>query len=483
MDSSDDDIPPTDPQTSSEKNRSPMRFYGDPSIQKKIYDENDEIEIEDRPLLYIDDQELCEYCKDKKHVKKARIKRYAKYSDKVSESTNGDDDSSRGLEKGISSDNSAEGVKQGYELPDPKDWDKHFKFHAEAQTSSKPVHEEEDLGIRVSKPDSHGFVELYYTGSDSMYKPTVRVLRHEPDADMGAMRDNILNGGAYDDVTTQEILRSLNDFSAQASLRKEILSVMNYARIFKQRRDMGLKVAKSSLHMVFSGNPGTGKTYIARLIGGLLYQVGFLSEGHVLEVDRSHLTGEYIGWSESKTKLICEAARGGVLFIDEAYSLTDNQYAGDFGYDAINVLTKAMEDYAGEMVVIAAGYKDKMANFLLSNPGLRSRFFKVIDFKDFTPSDMTRIFDVLCAENDYVLEAQARDKLTLYFKSIRGLDLQRFGNARGVRTYFENTIKRQAERLVAQKHITREEYMAIKAEDIISGKILSDESVTYFPRQ
>jgi SpoVK/Ycf46/Vps4 family AAA+-type ATPase len=200
--------------------------------------------------------------------------------------------------------------------------------------------------------------------------------------------------------------------------------------------------------MVFVGPPGTGKTTIARLLGAIFHALGLLSKGHLTEVDRAELVAGYVGQTAIKTDKVVQEALGGVLFIDEAYSLAPDNSDQDFGREAIETLLKLMEDHRGDLVVIVAGYRDRMETFLESNPGLRSRFTRFIDFPDYTPDELALIFTRLTEEEGYTLGDGALDAVRAILNREHEMRRDNFGNARLVRNLFERSLTSQANRLV-----------------------------------
>ena len=222
--------------------------------------------------------------------------------------------------------------------------------------------------------------------------------------------------------------------------------------------------------MVFSGNPGTGKTMIARLMSRIFHSLGILSKGQLVEVDRGDLVAGYVGQTAIKTKEVINKAMGGVLFIDEAYALT-NRGENDYGTEAVDTLLKAMEDHRDDLVVIVAGYIEPMKKFLHSNPGLESRFNRFIDFPDYTLDELMAMFDMRCESKGYTLDPQARCALRQVIDRESTADVKGFGNGRGVRNLFETAIARQADRLgETAGEITREMLMCLTAEDITGEK-------------
>ena len=233
------------------------------------------------------------------------------------------------------------------------------------------------------------------------------------------------------------------------------------------RREKGLSVPEQSLHMVFSGNPGTGKTSVARLIAKIYKQMGILSKGQFVETDRAGLVAEYLGQTAPKVQVVVKKAIGGVLFIDEAYTLSGNERGGDqFGQEAIDTLLKLMEDHRNDLIVIVAGYTEPMQRFIESNPGLRSRFNKYLHFEDYSPDDLTNIFTRLAKQHDYELTAAAQAKVTSVFRQAYQNRNRTFGNARLSRNLFEKAISDHAMRIGSLPDVSESDLITIAAEDI-----------------
>ena len=265
-----------------------------------------------------------------------------------------------------------------------------------------------------------------------------------------------------EDIAT--LREELNSLIGLDLVKREVDNLINLVTINKLRRDHGLKVEELSLHMVFSGNPGTGKTTVARIMSRIYRSLDILSKGHLVEVDRSGLVAGYVGQTALKTQEAVQKALGGVLFIDEAYALT-TRGPQDYGQEAVETLLKAMEDHRDDLIVIVAGYIELMEEFVESNPGLESRFNRFIHFPDYTVEEMMGIFRMRCDKAGYTLAPEAGDEL----KSIlaeKSKDSIGFGNARGVRNLFEKALSRQANRLAAMGQLTREQLMEIRAEDL-----------------
>jgi len=264
-----------------------------------------------------------------------------------------------------------------------------------------------------------------------------------------------------------ELKKELESYIGLESVKKEVKNLINMATVYKLRRDHDLPTADISLHMVFSGNPGTGKTMIARFMARVYHSLGLLSVGKLVEVDRSGLVAGYIGQTAIKTSKVLEEAKGSVLFIDEAYTLT-SKTENDFGFEAVDTILKAMEDRRDDLVVIVAGYIELMEEFVDSNPGLRSRFNKYLHFDDYTDEEMTAIFKMQCDKSFYVLEEDAEHEIADYFTAV-GAEAGEFGNARGVRNVFEKILTEQANRIAEMESVSREDLMKIKREDVLAA--------------
>ena len=264
----------------------------------------------------------------------------------------------------------------------------------------------------------------------------------------------------------EDLQRELDSYVGLEAVKREVRDLISLAEVERLRREHGLPTADLSLHMVFSGNPGTGKTTIARLMARIYHSLGILSKGQLVEVDRSGLVAGYVGQTAIKTRKAVESALGGVLFIDEAYALNGSG-ENDFGREAIDTILKAMEDHRDDLVVIVAGYDGLMDAFIHSNPGLESRFNRFLHFADYTPEELLEIFRMQCRKGCYQLEPEAEEQVRALLAERRG-DAAAFGNARGVRNLFEQVLVRQARRLAGQDRISREDLTRLTAGDIRS---------------
>lgn len=284
--------------------------------------------------------------------------------------------------------------------------------------------------------------------------------------------DTTISPTAEPDLSNEEtvdaLLEELNQLTGLSQVKEEVNRLVNLIRVQKLRAERGFKNSFSSLHMVFSGNPGTGKTTVARILGKIFKQLAVLPSGQLVEVDRSNLVSGYIGQTATKTKEMIEKAMGGILFIDEAYSLTVNKGENDFGQEAVDTLLKAMEDHRDELVVIVAGYPEPMKEFLSSNPGLESRFNRFINFEDYTSDELLEILDNQCRLQEYHLSEEAKLSAKSYFQERTTNKPENYANARDVRNYLEKAIANHASRVVTLD-ATDEILTCIEKEDLPSN--------------
>lgn len=265
--------------------------------------------------------------------------------------------------------------------------------------------------------------------------------------------------------TLEEVLEELNQLVGLDNIKGAIAELSNFLKVQKLRESEGLKSVNNSLHSVFMGPPGTGKTTVARLISKIYKHLGYLEKGHLIETDRSGMVAGYVGQTALKVEEIVTASLNGVLFIDEAYALAKDAKK-DFGNEAIEVLLKKMEDHRKELVVIVAGYPDEMKSFINSNPGLQSRFNRYFTFDHYKPTELVAIFELFCKKNDFVLAADAKEKLLFIFEKLYEKKDKNFGNARVARNLFEKIIEYQANRIIAIAPITKELLITIIEQDI-----------------
>lgn len=260
-------------------------------------------------------------------------------------------------------------------------------------------------------------------------------------------------------------LLCLDSFTGLKTVKQEFYNIANFIKVQLLRKSNRLKTIPISYHYVFIGNPGTGKTTMARVLADLYKELGVVSKGQLIETDRAGLVAEYVGQTAVKTNAIIDEAIGGVLFIDEAYSLTQGG-KDDFGNEAITTLLKRMEDERDNLIVILAGYPDEMKSFIESNPGLQSRFNRYIEFEDYTPEELFDIFCSYCEENEYELASESKTILENLMQNVYETRDRNFGNARFVRNMFEKVCQKQADRIVKIKDPTKKDMTLILPQDL-----------------
>lgn len=268
-----------------------------------------------------------------------------------------------------------------------------------------------------------------------------------------------------DKITLEEALKRLNELEGLGTVKKKVSDWVDQIKVFRLRKQRGLPVPDMSYHLVFTGNPGTGKTTVARLMAQIYCALGVLKEGHLVEVDRSGLVAGYVGQTAVKTKDVLKKAYGGVLFIDEAYSLVGGG-SNDFGQEAIDAVLKEMEDKRDNLVVIVAGYDKPMEKFISSNPGLRSRFKNFIHFPDYTGEELYNIFARMCAKDSYAPDADTGRALGLYFRKMYEKRNENFGNGRDVRNLYETIVTAQSGRVARMSDPTDAEMMTLTLSDL-----------------
>ena len=271
-----------------------------------------------------------------------------------------------------------------------------------------------------------------------------------------------------DEKTLEELLEELNGLVGLDKVKADVRSLMNFIKVANMRKRKGLKVPTISYHLVFTGNPGTGKTTIARLVAQIYYKMGLLTKGQLVETDRSALVAGYLGQTAIKTQKVIQEALGGVLFIDEAYALA-GEGEDSYGKEAIETLLKGMEDHRDDLVVIVAGYDELMHKFIDSNPGLRSRFNKFFQFPDYTGDELVKIFERFCDNNGYAISNEVTSMLTARFTKVYETREEHFGNARAVRNVFETAICNQANRIADKENVSDEELVVLTMADVQSA--------------
>ena len=268
-----------------------------------------------------------------------------------------------------------------------------------------------------------------------------------------------------DSRTLSELLDELNALVGLESVKEKVGDLIAYQKVQKLRRENNLNSTRSTLHLAFTGNPGTGKTTVARIVGRVYKQIGLLSKGHFVEVSRTDLIAGYQGQTALKVKKVIEKAKGGVLFIDEAYSITENDHSDSYGRECLTELTKALEDYRDDLVVIVAGYTVPMEKFFRSNPGLKSRFNTFIEFPDYAVEELEAILHSICQTNDYILTEEVKSQIRTYLENVVAEKKRDFANGRLVRNLYEDLIMNHARRVSKLQHLTREDLCTIQVED------------------
>lgn len=294
---------------------------------------------------------------------------------------------------------------------------------------------------------------VFYTGAEKLIKPIEPVTEPDETEEERAAK-------------LEKLMEEFNGLVGLTEVKHEVNSLVNLIKVQNMRKAQGMKVSDVSKHMVFSGNPGTGKTTVARMLGEIYKYIGVLPKGQLMEVDRGGLVKGYIGQTAAKVLEIVDESLGGILFVDEAYTLTVGKGEGDFGQEAVDTLLKSMEDHRSEFVVIVAGYTDLMEEFLSSNPGLKSRFNKFIHFGDYSADELLAILESMCAKQEYVLSegAKARAKEIFTRRVLNKPD--NFANARDVRNFLERAIANHASRVVNEEHADKSLLSTLEAEDL-----------------
>lgn len=269
------------------------------------------------------------------------------------------------------------------------------------------------------------------------------------------------------DKSLNELLDELNALVGLEKVKDKVHDLIAYQKVQKMRSENDLHNVKSTLHLAFLGNPGTGKTTVARIVGRIYKQIGLLSKGHFIEVSRTDLIAGYQGQTALKVKKVIEKARGGVLFIDEAYSITENDHSDSYGRECLTELTKALEDYREDLVVIVAGYTEPMQKFFESNPGLKSRFNTFIEFEDYSVDELEDILVSMCADNDYELSEDAKVKLRIYLNDRVKTKEENFANGRMIRNLYDDLVMNHAKRVFNMDTPDKSDLKTILAEDFV----------------
>jgi stage V sporulation protein K len=270
--------------------------------------------------------------------------------------------------------------------------------------------------------------------------------------------------------TLEKVLAELNEMVGLEKVKTDINELVNLLEIQKKRTKEGLKNVDIALHTVFLGPPGTGKTSVARLLSRIFKHLGFLSKGQMYETDREGMVAGYVGQTATKVDTVITESIGGVLFVDEAYALTQNSLGNDFGAEAVNTMLKRMEDHRDDLAVVVAGYTEPMKMFVESNPGLRSRFNRYFYFEHFKPEELFQIFESFCKKSDFILTEEAIEKLQATFDLLYEKKDEGFGNARVIRNIFEKCVQNQANRIVFLKEINAQTLKTLTEKDIPEPK-------------
>lgn len=330
-------------------------------------------------------------------------------------------------------------------------------------TATKIAHSETPTSLLKIEPFGIEILTKKVKAAEDFHKAFVEIQTYINSSEWGLNDDS--GKESKKDAEIRKVLDRMNNLIGQLSVKEELKKIANFVKIQQIRKMNGMKTASSSYHCVFTGNPGTGKTTIARMLADIYKELGVVTTGQLVETDRSGLVGEYVGQTAVKTNEVIDKALEGVLFIDEAYSLAQGGN-NDFGAEAISTLLKRMEDDRDQLVVILAGYGEEMKGFIDSNPGLESRFNRYIHFEDYSAEELLTIFKKMLSDNDYRMSDGAEKKLcTVINQKVESKD-RNFGNARYVRNLFEKTCQLQSSRLSASREMSKESLELIEADDI-----------------
>lgn len=315
--------------------------------------------------------------------------------------------------------------------------------------------------------------EMIETIPFSEYELPIEFLRYEHEQKNNIDSTSILH--TEDVLEKSELPNGIDKLQLLIGLdtvKATVQELVNITKIGQIQAQIGIKSPTITRHLVFTGSPGTGKTTVARIIGEIYKDLGVLSKGHFIEVDRADLVGEYLGQTAPKTAKVVQDAMGGVLFIDEAYSLVPKDKSDMYGQEAISTLLKMMEDHRDDLVVIVAGYQEEMQRFIQSNPGLKSRFSKSIHFEDYSVKELTRIFQENCRQYGYIV---GPDTVEAFYRLISQFEAKigELGNGRFVRNIFDRCVANQCNRLVTLKKPSEKELKTFKPSDIPTTKQLN----------
>lgn len=331
----------------------------------------------------------------------------------------------------------------------------------QADTSSEALTQAKELYWRIAH-------DVYYAGGDDanaeLFDRYTKVLF--PTKSTEELLTGKKNRRGIDQEALDKVMEKMNKYIGLQEVKDEVNELINFLKIQKMREENGLKVLGATRHLVFTGNPGTGKTSIARMLAEIFAALGILSKGHLTETDRSGLVAGFVGQTALKVKKVVDAAIGGILFIDEAYALAGSG-GKDFGQEAVDTLIKLMEDNKDDLVVIVAGYTGPMKDFISSNPGLRSRFNKYINFKDYTEKELLDIFKLFVRLDGFKLaDKKVETRVMEIIKAQHAVKDETFGNARMCRNLFDEIIRNQANRLVELKSIDKNKLETLRVSDV-----------------
>lgn len=273
--------------------------------------------------------------------------------------------------------------------------------------------------------------------------------------------------GVDDTRSLNELLADLNRLVGLESVKAKVNDLIAFQTVQMLREKQGLHSKKGTMHLAFTGNPGTGKTTVARIVGRIYKQIGLLSKGHFVEVSRTDLIAGYQGQTALKVKKVIEEAKGGVLFIDEAYSITENDHSDSYGRECLTELTKALEDYRDDLVVIVAGYTQPMEKFFESNPGLKSRFNTFIEFPDYDADELENILLSVCKDNDYILTGDVLSKIHMSLEESVAKKDKNFANGRLARNLYDDLVMNHARRIINISAPTKDDLKTIISDDFI----------------
>lgn len=269
-----------------------------------------------------------------------------------------------------------------------------------------------------------------------------------------------------DTQTLDDLMAQLNQLVGLNLVKSKVNDLIAFQKVQLLRKKNGLHCPKSTMHLAFTGNPGTGKTTVARIVGRIYRKLGLLSKGHFMEVSRTDLIAGYQGQTALKVKNVVEKAKGGVLFIDEAYSITENDHSDSYGRECLTELTKALEDYREDLVVIVAGYTEPMKQFFESNPGLKSRFNTFIEFDDYNSEELMQILNSISEKEDYIVTDRAKTILSQLIADATGSKDDEFANGRFIRNIFESMLMNHARRVAKIESPTINDLKELTENDI-----------------